>query len=98
MTTKPIEHLDRYGKELAREVCQVCGYEFDCASAPYDGNRVRPKPGDLTICLKCGELYMYDENMRVVMPTIDCLNAIDKKLRFQIEAAQLLIRKTRPVK
>ena len=38
--------------------CPWCGYRADAAST-LDGEKVKPKPGDFTICLECGEWSVF---------------------------------------
>ena len=46
--------------------CPVCDSGFDAASA-VDGEDLTPEPGDITICLYCGEWMMFDDD---TLPTL----------------------------
>lgn len=46
--------------------CPTCGAGFDAASA-VDGEDVAPKPGDISVCLYCGEWLMFDDD---TLPTL----------------------------
>ena len=41
--------------------CPSCGYEMDAATAAFED--VRPKPGDVSVCLKCAALLEFAEDM-----------------------------------
>jgi hypothetical protein len=88
--------LDSHGRKLKPVVCKVCGYEMDAASCTHDERR--PKPGDASICLKCGELYMFDEKMRSIEPSIEWLMSMPQDARDEIGRAQLLARSMRLIK
>lgn len=46
--------------------CLDCGKVLDAASnAIGDG---LPKPGDITICLDCGHIMVFDEHLKVRIP------------------------------
>ena len=45
--------------------CFTCGHKFDVSS----GGERKPKPGDFSICINCGELGVYDDSLRIVPPT-----------------------------
>ena len=46
--------------------CPTCGAGFDAASA-VDGKDVAPTPGDISVCLYCGEWLMFDDD---TLPTL----------------------------
>src|ERR1035437_5604555 len=46
---------------LPKSTCPVCGYEMDAATRP--GNHEdKPGPGDLSLCMKCGEVGAFRED------------------------------------
>lgn len=47
--------------------CPKCGYKFDRASKVYGEGT--PKPGDITLCLKCGHVMVFGPGMVVREPT-----------------------------
>src|SRR5580765_7960368 len=81
--------VTRYERWLCR-----CGHPLDCATSLDDSAAV-PKPGDLTLCLYCAELYVLDPN-RLWRPITDDelidLPLDDKK---QISALQIRLRRSR---
>ena len=59
--TKPLKR--RYSSYLGHEdTCPICFNKLD--SATCVNGRVRPSPGDLTICLYCAELLVFDKSLR----------------------------------
>jgi hypothetical protein len=49
-------------------VCPGCGYKLDAASS-MDGGDHTPQPGSPTLCLKCGELLIFDESLKPRSPS-----------------------------
>jgi hypothetical protein len=49
--------------------CPHCHYKMDCATC-VDKPEELPKPDDVTICLKCGEVLVFTENMGLRLPTL----------------------------
>ena len=48
-------------------VCASCGADNDAATDPL--REFAPMPGDVSICLKCGHLGIFDGEMQVRDPT-----------------------------
>src|SRR5262245_33137345 len=49
--------------------CLECGYELDCAAAPGTEPRRAPQAGDLSICVACGHLTVFDAELKLREPT-----------------------------
>jgi hypothetical protein len=45
--------------------CLRCGYKFDAASS-LENPTLSPNPGSLSVCLKCGAVAKYAEDLTVV--------------------------------
>lgn len=45
--------------------CLRCGYKFDSASS-LENSTLSPSPGSLSVCLKCGAVAKYAEDLTVV--------------------------------
>jgi hypothetical protein len=74
--------------------CPNCLYEMDCSTGlrKEDSN---PEPGSISICLKCGALCEFDQDMNLVPLTKDQLEEIkrtDPDAWRIIAASQSLIR------
>lgn len=85
--------LDKTGKPLPMQTCWVCGYQFDAATSLY--GECRPRPGDLTLCLKCGELYVFTDRMGIRIPTLAEMSILDNQIHREIERVQRVIRRER---
>jgi hypothetical protein len=86
------------GEPVPENHCSVCGYKTNAATGAPSSGQHRPSPGDLTICLKCGELSQFDENMRLVSPSLDAMLQLDAEQMAEITLAQKLIRKKRLIR
>jgi hypothetical protein len=51
-----------------KDKCPKCGKTFDATTGAYDNNIV-PRKGDVTVCIKCGEILVFKEDMRTRLPT-----------------------------
>ena len=64
------------GKEVAvkpllpESVCPRCGYKTDAATMLEDDHAV-PKPGDVSICMKCAHVRKFGADLRLVELTGD---------------------------
>lgn len=79
--------------------CPVCGYQVDCAT-PVVSNpskRIKPIPGDLTLCMKCGELMSFDENLKLCSAKLENIMGLDYEEFHALDVAQKLIRERRPI-
>jgi hypothetical protein len=73
--------------------CPTCGYKMDAASL-YTGS-VKPRPGDFSCCLKCGELMIYTVEMILRVPELVDLMGLDQATMDEITKVQTAIRKHR---
>lgn len=61
-------HADKwYGTRVIKSPCWSCGKELDGATGKEGG----PSPGDFSLCVECGELNVYDDNLKLRKPTDD---------------------------
>jgi hypothetical protein len=69
-------------------ICPHCGYHMDRATDPFEAGA--PKPDDLSVCVKCGELSMFDEELkqRPLKPEETARCSLDPR----VITVQLLIR------
>jgi Zn ribbon nucleic-acid-binding protein len=49
---------------VPKSKCLACGVRMDRATNMFDGHW-KPSPGDFTICLKCGHLMIFADDLRV---------------------------------
>ncbi len=74
--------------------CPSCAYVMDCATCVFDKTAV-PKPDDFSVCLACGEVLRFDEDMelqRLVRSDVDVLDT-QPLLRRQIRQVMVAIKR-----
>jgi hypothetical protein len=59
--------------------CPTCRYEMDAATAVFAA--VRPKPGDVTVCINCAALLQFANDMSLILAnthelTLDVLDQL----------------------
>lgn len=91
------ERLADNAKPLPMCQCVVCGYSFDCATKADLPREQRPRPGDFSLCMKCGEIYVFNPDMTVRIPTIDDMLTLDNAESKTLIKTQTKIRKERPL-
>ncbi len=69
--------------------CPRCGYEMDSASG-VNHNR-KPKPGDFSLCLRCGQVLRFDDELVPVLALERELEELEPEQRALIRRAQRLI-------
>lgn len=63
-------YIDRYGwvrTRLDESHCTRCGKKLDGASGQGRG----PEPGDFTLCIECGAVNVFDDELRLRKPTAE---------------------------
>ena len=68
-------------------VCVVCGHHFDLASNAT-GER-GPQPGDASVCVVCGDVTFFDEEMRRRPATPEELAEMPEDAKRAIAAIKL---------
>jgi len=78
--------------EVPENTCLRCGYMCDRASV-CDSPITRPRPDDVTVCMKCGEIMIFDHELKFRKPNDDDLKSIatDSALMFNIVMAKTAI-------
>ena len=74
--------------------CPTCGYEMDSATCTVDETR-KARPGDLSCCLKCGELLMFDEALSMQLLDLNHMLKIPQKQQDELLRVQRVIRERR---
>lgn len=84
--------------------CPRCGYPIDTATAASyptsDGETepVKPRSGDLTVCLWCGAPMEFRESGDPRWLTLDELNALPREARWKLAAAWAAVLTYRPAR
>ena len=81
--------------DTPRNLCPACGYLIDAASAL--AGRGAPRPGDVSMCLSCGEVLMFDDALRSVVPPPWWLGGMPPRVRLTVTQMQTLIRARGPL-
>jgi hypothetical protein len=50
--------------------CPYCNHKLDAASAGPNNPQAVPKPGDITICIGCANVLIFDVGRRPQRPTM----------------------------
>lgn len=88
--------LDSNNHPLPLCRCVVCGTKLDSATRPGPEEE-RPRPGDLSLCLKCGEIYVFNQDMTIRVPTVAELMQCGPEIHSELEFMQNKIRNLRPL-
>lgn len=62
---------------IPETVCPGCGHHNDAASHFFDENQ-RPKPGDTSLCLRCGHVMIFADDLTMRAPTEQEMNEISR--------------------
>jgi hypothetical protein len=102
----PLPGADRAAEALVKEpiiiksyrdhpdACPCCGYVVDTATAV--GSRVsKPKAGDLTICLRCGEILKFNAELRLEMFPLNELLTASPEKKEMIDLLTAFVREQR---
>ena len=81
---------------LPATLCPECGYAFDSAESMM-GHR-RPEPGDLSVCLSCAALLVFDADLRPSRSaTVEDVRGMPQDMALTIAAARSHIRRRGPL-
>lgn len=88
--------LDAKGRPLPVVNCPVCGHIFDSATLAGKGDQ-RPGPGDYSMCIECGEVLRFDDNMVERRADLNDMLELQKdpQLLREFDIAQKLLREHR---
>lgn len=80
--------------EIQPTSCHVCGYEMDRSTAVQDDG-IGPQEGDISVCIRCGAIGVFDANTKLREPTAKEMLAMqeDKDGWFDILRVQQLARR-----
>lgn len=75
--------------EMPENSCLRCGYSSD-RGAVVDSPITKPRPSDVTLCIHCGEVMMFDDDLKFRHLTQDDVIRImaDTELMFNIVMAK----------
>lgn len=61
------------------------------AATEVGGGNASPKSGDLSVCLNCGEMLLFRDDMKVDKLTPDYFSALDEELKRTLRKARRII-------
>lgn len=76
--------------------CPSCGGRLDAATAavsPDDGPAPTPEPGDLTFCIYCAEVLLFNEDMTVRAATKADLEPLDIPTQMKLLLMQETVKR-----
>lgn len=68
--------------------CPVCRYEMDAATGVFEA--VRPKPGDVTVCINCAALLQFAHDMSFMVADT---HELPLETLEQLAEAQAMVKK-----
>jgi hypothetical protein len=83
--------------KLPISFCLVCYYKMNIAKMIGVNKNAKPKPSDITVCIKCGEILMLDSEMKTVQPTIARLTQLSPEGHKFLGFVQKTVRSMRLV-
>jgi hypothetical protein len=81
------------------QACPRCGYKFDRASPAMPNTAATPSPGDISLCLDCGQILVFNDDARTTHAATSAeLADLDFETRATIRKGQraIAIVKRRP--
>lgn len=97
MSKKLQQRLDQRGIRLPNDECPTCHYKFDSATE-VTGKQHRPRVGDITICLNCGDVLIFNDDMTIRQVEDDELLNLDEETYTTINRATNEIHKRGRIK
>jgi hypothetical protein len=83
---------DDKGALLPEVFCPECGIKLDAAGSTEGDDGVRPNPGDLAVCINCGEIMAYTETMILRRLGVTELLDMDHEMTYSAIKARVTIR------
>jgi len=75
---------------LPESTCPDCGYHMDAATS-VDGEDGAPQAGDLSLCISCGALLEFNEDLLLVKATRETVSELDVESLEELLTAQAYI-------
>ncbi|HET8688702.1 MAG TPA: hypothetical protein VFM18_18965 [Methanosarcina sp.] len=78
---------------LPESICPTCKYIMDAATSV--GEKATPSPGDISLCMGCGELLEFNDDLILVKASESVLQDMPIEQRIGIAQLQGYIRQIR---
>ncbi len=82
--------IDALETKIGNNACPECGYVMDCATGAYEDS-VTPNPHDLSLCLNCGEMLEFSDDMEMIKLHPVILDSLPQETQYQLIKAQRII-------
>lgn len=76
----------------ADSCCPACGHSFALATLIAGGPRGVPKPGDFSVCIRCGEILEFGLGLVLVVARPGELGTLPAQQRFDLMLASMAIK------
>lgn len=77
--------------EIPQQDCPACGHAFALATVMRGSARM-PKPGDLSVCIRCGEFLAFGVGLVLVRASLDDVGSLPASQRFDLMLASAAIK------
>jgi hypothetical protein len=76
-------------RRFAASACPRCGTPVDAATGVFDARDGSPGPGDVTVCLYCAAVSVFDADLRLRPPTAEERREMAQDKRVQRTVAEI---------
>lgn len=84
---------------VKKQSCPICEYELENTTGIGSENKdAIPNPGDICVCLSCGGVLRFNDNIELTTATEDELIRLPFKVLVQLLVASDHIRNEKPLK
>lgn len=92
MSRKIDDRMAASGERLPPAPCPAC-HEVQNAATCIDDDVARPKPNDFSVCINCGEVLLFNDDMTVRRAELNDLMNVPADVRYEIGVAQEIVRR-----
>lgn len=78
-------------QHIRRQACPHCGYASDSLGT-LGPTTPRPRRGDMSVCIGCGELLRFDRKLRLVRMPATAIAALPEDDAQELAKVQLAVR------
>jgi hypothetical protein len=79
------------GIAIPESFCPMCKHRFNRSDCTTSAGAL-PNPGDLSVCIECGQVLVFDEHLVLVLPSLTRLMRMSPDHEHLIEKMQSLVR------
>lgn len=86
------------GPNMPPSRCPTCQYEMDCATGLKDDQPQTPIPGDISLCLNCGQILIVTDALTMGLAHQEHLEGVQTTDLALLYKAQAYVRKRGPLR